>query len=318
MARHESLPLQRQRTQYRLGLDWYDYGFRWYDAELGRFPSVDPIIENFPDLTPYNYASNNPSTLIDLWGLQGVKNPLFESLDANNPTEYLNQALNLFALDFEQAKAATIANNGREYGYGIFVDNDGNLERTDMIEGAGADNVVNIAGYILDVRYDDINDSRVSNKISNNKTSWTPELYLVGIYHTHPDMGEDEDPISIGDARALLETAKRGTLNYGGFAFGTGFFAIADDINGGRYAFVVEDINTAADAATLLYPDFQGNNPIADGEVNNMEGETTGERYRTYFPTKFFGSGIGLYYNTDNSALLLNREERGNQRIIRN
>jgi RHS repeat-associated protein len=53
------------------GLGWMDYGARWYDATLGRFPSVDPIISEFPYLTPYNYASNSPITNIDLWGLQG-------------------------------------------------------------------------------------------------------------------------------------------------------------------------------------------------------------------------------------------------------
>jgi RHS repeat-associated protein len=54
-----------------LGLNWLDYGARWYDPAIGRFPNVDPIIEKFPNLTPYNYASNNPVTNIDLWGLQG-------------------------------------------------------------------------------------------------------------------------------------------------------------------------------------------------------------------------------------------------------
>ncbi len=61
-----------KELQEEFGLEWYDYGARFYDAQLGRFPSVDPIIENFPYLTPYNYASNNPVTLIDLWGLQGI------------------------------------------------------------------------------------------------------------------------------------------------------------------------------------------------------------------------------------------------------
>lgn len=54
-----------------LGLNWNDYGARWYDPAIGRFPGVDPIIEKFPHLTPYNYASNSPITNIDLWGLQG-------------------------------------------------------------------------------------------------------------------------------------------------------------------------------------------------------------------------------------------------------
>ena len=63
-----------------LGLDWYDYGFRWYDAQLGRFHSVDPIIENFPYVTPYNYAENKPINSIDLWGLQSF--PMYNN--ANN------------------------------------------------------------------------------------------------------------------------------------------------------------------------------------------------------------------------------------------
>jgi RHS repeat-associated protein len=55
-----------------LGLNWLDYGKRWYDPAISRFPSVDPIIEKFSYLTPYNYASNDPVGKIDLWGLQGV------------------------------------------------------------------------------------------------------------------------------------------------------------------------------------------------------------------------------------------------------
>jgi RHS repeat-associated protein len=53
------------------GLNWQDYGKRWYDPAIARFPSVDPIIDQFPYLTPYNYASNDPVKNIDLWGLQG-------------------------------------------------------------------------------------------------------------------------------------------------------------------------------------------------------------------------------------------------------
>jgi len=53
-----------------LGLNWSDYGFRFYDAAIGRFTGVDPISDQFPHVTTYNYAENEPIANIDLWGLQ--------------------------------------------------------------------------------------------------------------------------------------------------------------------------------------------------------------------------------------------------------
>ncbi len=50
----------------------YDYGFRYYDPAIGRFTGVDPIADKFPQLSTYNYASNDPIKNIDLHGLQGL------------------------------------------------------------------------------------------------------------------------------------------------------------------------------------------------------------------------------------------------------
>lgn len=47
-----------------------DYGMRIYDNRLGRFLSVDPITKDYPELTPYQYASNRPVTSIDIDGLE--------------------------------------------------------------------------------------------------------------------------------------------------------------------------------------------------------------------------------------------------------
>ena len=52
------------------GLKWSDYGARWYMPELGRFTGVDPISDQFPHVSVYNYAENEPIGNIDLWGLQ--------------------------------------------------------------------------------------------------------------------------------------------------------------------------------------------------------------------------------------------------------
>jgi RHS repeat-associated protein len=52
------------------GLGWHAYGKRYYDAAIGRFPNVDPLIDTFHFVTGYNYAENEPVGHIDLWGLQ--------------------------------------------------------------------------------------------------------------------------------------------------------------------------------------------------------------------------------------------------------
>ena len=47
-----------------------DYGMRISDSRLGRFLSVDPITAKYPELTPYQFASNRPIDAIDLDGLE--------------------------------------------------------------------------------------------------------------------------------------------------------------------------------------------------------------------------------------------------------
>lgn len=42
------------------GIDWYDYGARHYDPAIGRFTTVDPMIDKYYPLTPYGYCGGNP------------------------------------------------------------------------------------------------------------------------------------------------------------------------------------------------------------------------------------------------------------------
>ena len=54
-------------------LNWYDYGFRSYDPQIGRFPQLDPLTDDYAHYTPYQYAGNEPIANVDLDGLEEYK-----------------------------------------------------------------------------------------------------------------------------------------------------------------------------------------------------------------------------------------------------
>ncbi|MDR1876029.1 MAG: RHS repeat-associated core domain-containing protein [Flavobacteriaceae bacterium] len=43
----------------------YYYGARYYDSKISQWYSVDPKMEKYPHMSPYNYAANNPVKYID-------------------------------------------------------------------------------------------------------------------------------------------------------------------------------------------------------------------------------------------------------------
>ncbi len=73
----------------------YDYGARFYDPYIARFTTIDPYSDFFPWMTNYQYASNNPSTKIDLDGLEGIT-PTFmfeeSAITFESPVENLSRA----------------------------------------------------------------------------------------------------------------------------------------------------------------------------------------------------------------------------------
>jgi RHS repeat-associated protein len=69
------------------GSTHYDYGFRIYNPQIGKFLSVDPLASSYPWYTPYQFAGNKPIWKIDLDGLEEADSK------ANKETDYLENRI---------------------------------------------------------------------------------------------------------------------------------------------------------------------------------------------------------------------------------
>lgn len=92
------------------GIDWYDYGMREYDPQVGRFFRIDPISEKFYALTPYQYASNDPIANIDLDGLEGTGavsgSPSKEQKQSNGNSSGIWNSINKGWNDFNNGRGS--------------------------------------------------------------------------------------------------------------------------------------------------------------------------------------------------------------------
>ncbi len=88
------------------GLDMYDYGARWNDAVIGRWPTMDKLAEKAYDVSPYAFCFNNPFKYMDL--------------DGNAPGDFF-KTMDDAAIDFGMYYNAKSIRDKQEYGSSIYV-----------------------------------------------------------------------------------------------------------------------------------------------------------------------------------------------------
>jgi hypothetical protein len=103
--------------------NFQDYGMRMYNPRIGRFFTVDPLTKSYPELTPYQFASNTPIQAIDLDGEEKFHYTLIRS-DKGKPTLKLSRVENFTETSTEwkptltnwfNSETTTVVNPRKEY-----------------------------------------------------------------------------------------------------------------------------------------------------------------------------------------------------------
>jgi RHS repeat-associated protein len=91
------------------GLNWNDYGARWYDGSLGRWMSVDPLAEKTANINTYSYVKSNPMLLLDRDGMLWVNPYKSQGADYKDQADAVDAILN--ALKTQDTELYDFINN---------------------------------------------------------------------------------------------------------------------------------------------------------------------------------------------------------------
>jgi RHS repeat-associated protein len=135
----------KKEFQDELGLNFYDFGFRNYMPDIGRWGCVDNMSEKYLSASPYHYAGNNPVLFYDVDGNEFTKAAWewvkqlvadINSRQESNNKDIANYTANNSELEATRGETATLAASDQVYD----VENDSNGTEKDALGNSSTTN----------------------------------------------------------------------------------------------------------------------------------------------------------------------------------
>jgi len=210
----------------------YDFGARIYDSRLGRWLALDPLMADYSDLCPYNFAGNSPILFLDIDGRKFV-NPYhskvseleLKKIKAQEAyDEFVKSNPNLSEKKLRKSEAAKHlssvqneleVNTNKAQKVDDFINTLklSNVEEYNYFENLkdGNNNEIKIIVNIEDEQGPQTTDGK--NRI-NASTEITPTLSSDGVY----GVVDNTISITLYEATNVITHGSIGTQTYGSFA----------------------------------------------------------------------------------------------------